>query len=99
MLGLRNLGGEILPVFDLASVLGIEGNGQPKRLLVVEHAARRVAFVVQEILAVDELAGEHQASESAHLQSSIVIDGTLVGVLDVGVLLDMLTGATSEVAP
>jgi chemotaxis signal transduction protein len=98
MLGLRNLAGEILPVFDLASVLQIEGDGQPKRLVVLEHATKRAAFAVDEVLEVGQLVGERQASESPHLRSSLVVDSTLIGVIDVGVLLDMVGQVGGEIA-
>jgi chemotaxis signal transduction protein len=92
MLGLRNLGGEILPVFDLASILEIHADGRPERLLVVEHGVRRAAFAVDDVLDVGELTGKPEESESPHLRASTVTGGKLVGVLDAGELLDSLTG-------
>jgi purine-binding chemotaxis protein CheW len=91
MLGLRNLSGEILPVFDLASILQIQGDGRPERLIVVEHGARRLAFAVDGVVDVGELTGKVEEPESPHLQASVVIDGKLVGVLEVGELIEGLT--------
>jgi purine-binding chemotaxis protein CheW len=92
LLGLRNLGGEILPAFDLARILQIEGDGGAGRLLVAERDGWRAAFAVDDVTDVGPLAGTLQASESPYLLSSGVIDEALVGVLDIGALHDALAG-------
>jgi chemotaxis signal transduction protein len=100
VLGLRNLNGEIVPAFDLARILEIEGDGhrsggdrskigQP-RLLVTECRGQRAAFAVDEVIDVGTLAGAMQASESRHLLASTVIDGAMVGVLAVDALFDTI---------
>jgi chemotaxis signal transduction protein len=88
VLGLRNLDGEVLPVLDLARIIQIERDGRPGLLLVTEHRGRRAAFAVDEVIDVEHLAGTAQESESSYLPASTVIDGALVGVLEVGALLD-----------
>jgi purine-binding chemotaxis protein CheW len=94
-LGLLNLRGEILPVFDLAEALGIEHEGRARRLLVVEQRERRAGFAVGELLDVGTLGESAHAPDSPYLQAVALIEGELVGVLDVGLLLDALaSGAT-----
>jgi purine-binding chemotaxis protein CheW len=91
VLGLRNVNGEIVPVFDLAGVLGVERDGLRsdvgrRRLLVAESDGQRAAFAVDEVIDVAPIAGTMQESESRHLIASTVIDGTMVGVLAVDAL-------------
>ena len=40
VLGVRNLHGQVLPVFDLARVLAIAGDASAPRVVVAEHAGR-----------------------------------------------------------
>jgi len=88
VLGLRNLGGEIVPALDLATILQIECDGRPERLVVVEHGGRRTAFAVDEVIDVGRLAGAMEEHESPYLLASTVIDGAIVGVLALDVLLE-----------
>jgi purine-binding chemotaxis protein CheW len=55
VLGVRNLHGQVLPVVDLAPVLGMERRGDRSRLLVAEEAGRRAGLVVDDVLEVGEL--------------------------------------------
>jgi chemotaxis signal transduction protein len=96
VLGLRNLDGEVLPVLDLARVLQIERAGHAGLLLVAEHGERRAGFAVDEVVDVEHLAGTAQESETSYLLASKVVDGALVGVLEVGALLDTVTGEGEE---
>jgi len=95
VLGLRNVNGEIVPVFDLAKVLGIEHDGRrsefgQRRLLVAECNGQRAAFAVDEVIDVAPIDGAMQDSESRHLLASTVIDGAMVGVLAVDALFDSI---------
>ena len=49
VLGIRNLHGQILPVYDLAAVLGMAGGEPAARLLVVERAGRLVGLAIDEV--------------------------------------------------
>ncbi|MHB8468899.1 MAG: chemotaxis protein CheW [Gaiellaceae bacterium] len=49
-LGVRNLRGEVLPVFDLASAFGAGRTLAPERLLVLEHDGRRAAFTIDDVV-------------------------------------------------
>jgi purine-binding chemotaxis protein CheW len=91
VLGLRNVGGEVVPAFDLATVLQIQSDGRPRRLLVAECRSQRAAFAVDEVIDVGPIAGTMQESESRHLLASTVLDGEMVGVLAVDALFDSIT--------
>lgn len=96
VLGLRNVDGEIVPVFDLARILQIERDGSPPRLLVTECRGQRAAFAVDEVIDVGPLAGAMQESESPHLLASTVLDGALVGVLAVDALFDSVASGDGQ---
>ena len=90
VLGVRNLRGEVLPVFDLASVFGIAREGVAQRLLVVEHNGRRAGFAIDEVVDVGELPAPAEEAESKFLHGASLDEGELVGVVDVGRLFATL---------
>ena len=83
VLGVRNLRGEVVPVFDLASVLGIERDGAAQRLVIVEHGGVRAGLAFDDVLGVGALAAPTEAGESPLLLGTSLDDGELVGVVDV----------------
>lgn len=83
-LGIRNLHGEVLPVFDLAMLLGSpDAEPVPQRLLVAEHDARRGGFAVDDVSDVRELPAATEDTESEYLVGAAVADDGLVGFIDV----------------
>lgn len=93
-LGVRNLRGDLLPVFDLAAVLGLPRSEAPKRMLVAERRGTRAGFAVDEVTDVDVLLEADQEVDSELLSSAALINGSLVGVIDVDRLFDTLENAT-----
>jgi len=90
VLGVRNLHGEVLPVFDLAAVFGISRAEPAARLLVAEHDGKRAGFAIDEVTDVGELTDPAEETESAFLYGATLDDGVLVGVVDVGRVFDAL---------
>jgi chemotaxis signal transduction protein len=90
LLGLRNLRGEVLPVFDLAVVLGLPRSDAARRMVVAERAGTRAGFAVDEVTDVDAFRTDGQEADSALLSSAVLIDGSLVGVVDVDRLFERL---------
>jgi purine-binding chemotaxis protein CheW len=88
MLGVRNLRGQVLPVIDLGEVLRIPSDGAARRLVVAEHDGRRAGLVVDELQDVGALPEISELSESPCLEGAALVDGALVGVLDVGAVMD-----------
>jgi purine-binding chemotaxis protein CheW len=91
VLGLLNLNGEIVPAFDLASILDIERDAQPRRLLITQCDGQRAAFAVDEVLDVGPLDGTMHESESRYLLASMVLNGAMVGMLAVDGLFASIT--------
>jgi chemotaxis signal transduction protein len=92
-LGVRNLRGDLLPVFDLAAVLGLPRSEAPKRMLVAERRGMRAGFAVDEVTDVEVLSEADQEVDSDLLSSAALIDGSLVGVIDVDRLFESLENA------
>ena len=92
VLGVRNLRGQVLPVFDLARVLAIAGDASPPRVVVAEHAGRLAGLAVDEVTDVVALTGEAELTDAEHLSGAILEDGQLVGILDVEHLFGALAG-------
>jgi purine-binding chemotaxis protein CheW len=93
VVGVRNLRGEVLPVFDLASLFGIESDGDARRMVVLEHESRRAGFVIDDVVGVGELAVPDEATESRFLRGAALDEGELVGVVDVPSLFEGLAQA------
>lgn len=91
VLGVRNLRGQVLPVIDLAAVLGVTTDG-PRRLLVAEDGHRRAGLAVDLVTDVETLPAAKEEAHAPHLSGAAMIDGELVGVVDVGALFDAVQG-------
>jgi len=83
VLGVRNLRGDVLPVFDLASVLGIAGDSLPRWLLITEHGSLRAGFAIDEVTDVGALPPVGEETQSTLLAGAALDDSGLVGVVDV----------------
>jgi len=93
MLGVRNLRGQILPVVDLALMLGIQRTTPPGRLLVAEDGGRRAGFAIEQVSGVGELGDPTEETVSGLLVGAALADGDLIGVIDVPRVFDSLQGA------
>jgi chemotaxis signal transduction protein len=83
VLGVQNLHGQVLPVFDLARVLGISRDGPAPRMVVAEQAGRLAGLAVDEVIDVAPLASGVQEAEGEYLTHAALEEGHLVGVIDV----------------
>jgi chemotaxis signal transduction protein len=93
MLGVRNMRGQILPVVDLALLLGIPRTAPPSRLLVVEAGGIRAGFAVDEVIGVGELADPTEETVSDLLAGATLADSDLVGIIDVPRVFESLRGS------
>ena len=92
VLGIRNLRGQILPVFDLAALFGIDGS-TPERVVVAEDRGRRLGLAVDAVTDVAILAEPAEQTESDFLRGAALVDGALVGIVHVPRLVDELERA------
>jgi purine-binding chemotaxis protein CheW len=83
VLGVRNFHGQVLPVFDLAHVLGIPHEGPSPRLVVADQGGRLAGLAVDDVTNVAPLEGELEETEVRHLAHATLEEGLLVGVVDI----------------
>jgi purine-binding chemotaxis protein CheW len=83
VLGVRNLHGQVLPVFDLAQVLTCAGEATARRIVVAEHAGRLAGLAVDEVTDVSPLPAAIEEADAEYLSGALLEDGRLLGVIDV----------------
>jgi purine-binding chemotaxis protein CheW len=88
VLGVINRDGQVLAVVDLARLIGTSSSGRPGCLLVVEDGGRRAGLAVDEILDVGPAPVLTEATSSDMLRGAALVDGSLVGMLEVAAVLD-----------
>jgi purine-binding chemotaxis protein CheW len=99
VLGLHNLRGEILASVDLAAVLGLATTGQARHLVLVEDGHHRAGLAVDELFDLAALPEPSATTGSEFLLGGALVDGALIGVVDVPAVLDSVAAATvSEAA-
>ncbi len=98
LLGITSMRGQILPVVDLARLLGVHRAAPPGRLLVAEARDFRVGFAIDEVTGIDDLGQPEEPEEldddtgSGLLAGATLSGGELVGVVDVPRVFDSLDG-------
>lgn len=91
VMGVQNLRGQVVPVVDLGAVLGGSGANGRRVMVVVDDAGDAAGLAVDSLLDV----GPVEATERADgpLRGSAMVDGALVGILDVQDALRLARGA------
>jgi purine-binding chemotaxis protein CheW len=74
LLGVRNLRGQVLPIFDLAALLGVGGGERPARIVVAEHRGQRAGLAIDAVTDVGELPDAGPAGRDALVSASGLID-------------------------
>jgi purine-binding chemotaxis protein CheW len=87
VLGVRNLRGQVIPVIDLATMLGLSSEDGNERIVVAEDRGRRAALAVTATVDVGELGAATEEVESSYLSGAVLVDGALVGIVDVPAVL------------
>jgi purine-binding chemotaxis protein CheW len=91
ILGVRNLRGQVLPVFELAAILGLDSQTRPVKLVVAEADGRRAGLAIDEVTDVRSLSElSSNDPDSAFLTGSVIEGDQLVGLIDVGPLFAAL---------
>ncbi|MDX6422378.1 MAG: purine-binding chemotaxis protein CheW [Trebonia sp.] len=96
LLGLWNRRGRILPVVDLARLLGVTRTGPPERVLIAEARGHQACFAIDDVSQIGELEDPAEETESDLLAGATLADGDLVGVIDVPRAFDSLEGLSGE---
>jgi purine-binding chemotaxis protein CheW len=92
VLGVRNLRGAVLPVVDLAGVLGLRRADGPQRIVVAAEGGRIAGLAVDSVAGVQSLPDASEPADSAYLFGASLTDGVLVGLVDLSSVLDAAQG-------
>jgi purine-binding chemotaxis protein CheW len=90
VLGMRNLRSRVLPVFDLAALLGASERGEHASVCVAEHEGSVAGLAVDEVTDVATLPPDGDAVDSPLIERSALVGGRLVGVIDADELFEEL---------
>ena len=93
ILGVRRLRGQIVPIIDLALVLGLHATAPQRQLLLAEADGIKAGFTIEEVRSVDELDGPLDGAESDFLLGVMVRDGEPFGIIDVARIIGSLRRA------
>jgi purine-binding chemotaxis protein CheW len=87
VVGIRNVHGNVIPVIDLAGVLGLHVDERPAQILIVEDAERVAGLAVDGVTGVEVISDSIREIESPRLTGAVLLDGALVGVIDLQAVL------------
>jgi purine-binding chemotaxis protein CheW len=90
VLGVRNLRGQVIPVIDLVTELGLQSSAERERIVVVEDSGRLASLAVDGVVDVGALGEVTEDVDSPYLHGAILVDGALVGLIDVGALFERI---------
>jgi chemotaxis signal transduction protein len=93
VMGVQNLRGQVITVVDLGAVLGTSTPVARRALVVVEDGGDPVALAVDTVVDVGAVDAQPGEDVEAPLAGSAVVDGRLVGILDVRHALRLAGGA------
>lgn len=86
LIGIGNVRGQVVPMLSMAALLGLPEES-PGRIVVAEHGSRRAGLAVTNVLDVGELADPSHETDSPFLVGAVLLEGTLVGLLDLDAIL------------
>jgi purine-binding chemotaxis protein CheW len=92
VMGVHNLRGQVVPVIDLGSVLGMPRSDERRGIVIVEDSGGPAGLAVDALLDVDSVDADPQEAPDGPLLGSAIVDGTLVGILDVPAALRLARG-------
>jgi chemotaxis signal transduction protein len=95
IMGVCNLRGQVVPVMDLATVLGLRP-GEPRRIVVAELDQRRAGLAVDAVIDVGELPEASEQVDSPFMTGAVLIEGVLVGMLDADAVLSSVRPSESR---
>lgn len=96
VLGIWNLRGDVLAALDLATLLGLEPDAAPCRILVAEDGELRAGLTVESVLDVGSLPESLEPTDSEYLSGVVLIERTPVGVIDLAAVLSAAGTGTAR---
>ena len=93
VIGVQNLRGQVVPVVDLGAVLGLPGTRGPDAIVIVDDAGDPAGLAVDRLMDVEAVDATAMEPAEGRLAGSAIVDGALVGILDVRDVLRLVRGA------
>jgi purine-binding chemotaxis protein CheW len=94
VLGVWNLRGDVMAVLDLATLLGLERDAEPGRIIVAEDGELHAGLAVESVLDVGSLPELLEPTDSEYLSGAVLVERTPVGVIDLAAVFNAAgTGA------
>jgi chemotaxis signal transduction protein len=90
IIGVSALRGELVPIVDVGWILGAARAREPERIVIAENGERVAGLAVDLITGVERIAEPNEDVSSPHLVGAALLDGALVGVVDIRALFDAL---------
>lgn len=87
VLGIRNVRGRLVPVLDLAALMGVDPDAGPERIVVIDHRGTAAALAVGAVVDVGPLPAGAAGEGAGPLERGVLVDDRLVGILDLEALL------------
>jgi purine-binding chemotaxis protein CheW len=92
VLGVASLRGQVLPVADLAAILGVGRSEHPDRMVVAQVGGRRAGLAVDAVTDVGILPAASEPAGGPHLTGATLVEGELIGLLAVSSVLEAIGG-------
>jgi purine-binding chemotaxis protein CheW len=90
VLGVLNLHGRVLPVIELSVLFGVADEDQPLRIVIAEDDGRQAGLAVHSVSGIEVLPETPEEVDSPLLRGAALVDGVLVGALDVAAVFDTI---------
>jgi purine-binding chemotaxis protein CheW len=88
VLGVLNLHGLLMPVIALSGLLGVPDQDRPRRIVIAEDGGRLAGLAVHSVSGVELLPETSEDVASPHVHGAALVDGVLVGAIDVAAVFD-----------
>jgi purine-binding chemotaxis protein CheW len=93
VMGVKSLRGRVIPVVDLGAVLGMRTSHGRRAIVLVDDDGDAAGLAVDAVLDVGPVEARPGEDVEPPLAGSVVVDGRLVGIVDVRAALRMAGGA------
>jgi purine-binding chemotaxis protein CheW len=90
VIGVSGVLGELVPILDTGRMLGATHAGGSERIVILEEQDRVAGLAVAVVTGVAEIPVADEDVSSPHLAGATLLDGALVGIVDVRALLDSI---------
>jgi purine-binding chemotaxis protein CheW len=92
VIGVGNVQGQLVPVLRLAALLEIGADPSPSRMVIIADGPHHAALAVDDVEEVARLPEATETADSPLLSGAVLVEGVLVGLIDIPALLARAAG-------